>query len=155
MFKLTATALFVASVLVGTHAAPAAIDNRSPVETFETLVKRTNHCYDSSFENRWRASAPLVNDCRILASNIAGDGDWTQSTASGQRQIASFGTCHFGVEGAETLLVSYRVGNQDVIDLINDSINRFQQDGRVAARGVMPCDQITPGTVRILWGIYE
>ncbi|KAF9037505.1 Ecp2 effector protein, partial [Panaeolus papilionaceus] len=114
-----------------------------------------NHCGGSSFENQWRASAPLVSDCQTLANNIRGDGDWTQSTVSGQRQIASFGSCHFGVEGADGVtLASYRVGNEDVMDIIHDSITKFQRDGRVAAKGVMPCDNIATGSVSVLWGIY-
>ncbi|KAF9037503.1 putative necrosis-inducing factor-domain-containing protein [Panaeolus papilionaceus] len=138
--KLTATTLFLASILVATQAA--------------TLEKRTNHCGGSSFENRWRATAPLVSDCQTLANNIRGDGDWTQTTASGQRQIASFGTCHFGVEGNNSDGF-YRVGNEDVMDLIHDSISKFQKNGRVAARGTMPCDNIAGGQISILWGIYE
>ncbi|KAF9037504.1 putative necrosis-inducing factor-domain-containing protein [Panaeolus papilionaceus] len=134
MFKLTATAFFLASVLAATQA--------------------TNHCGDSSFKNQWRASAPLVSDCRTLASNIRGDGDWTQTTAGGQREIASFGTCHFGVEGHNSD-GTYRVGNDDVRDLIHGSIDQFAKHGRVAAKGVMPCDNIVTGSVSVLWGIYE
>ncbi|KAF9053378.1 hypothetical protein BJ165DRAFT_1524072 [Panaeolus papilionaceus] len=46
--------------------------------------------------------------------------------------------------------VGYVVGNQDIIDIINDSIKKFQSSaGRVGAEGVMKCD-----SSKVDWGLY-
>jgi hypothetical protein len=45
--------------------------------------------------------------------------------------------------------VSY-IGNQDIIDTINESIKRFRFKDVVGARGVMPC---TNATMR--WSLYR
>jgi hypothetical protein len=51
--------------------------------------------------------------------------------------------------------VEFKVGGQDVIDVINDAIKQFGGDGKIGAKGVMSCDGTTAGTnVDVLWGIY-
>jgi hypothetical protein len=49
----------------------------------------------------------------------------------------------------------FKVGGQDAIDIINESIKRFATDGRVGAKGVMSCSGTTVNTkVNVEWGIY-
>lgn len=49
------------------------------------------------------------------------------------------------------------IGNQDIIDLINSSIEKFQWEGKVGAAGVMGCQSLTGlvGGVDMRWGIYH
>ena len=116
-------------------------------------VKRTNSCGVSTFENRISNGSPSVADCQQLAYNIRGDGSWNHVGNPGQhRTLATFGTCVFGVEadphfGRQS---AFRVGNEDIIDLIRDSISLYQGDGRVGTRGIMMC-----GNTQVLWGIYH
>jgi len=48
-----------------------------------------------------------------------------------------------------------KIGNQDIIDAINESINRFTWDGKVGAAGHMKCQEwIDDHPTPVLWGIY-
>lgn len=151
-------AIVVAMLLISTQAAPVPSDNTStnkdsPREIFTT---QSNHCGTSTFENRTSEASPTVADCIQLSNNIIGDGDWTKKSG-GQNSIASYGTCTFGgqfaVGGG-----NFRIGNEDIRDLIFDSIEKFQWNGLVGARGIMPCD-VTSHRGRtqysILWAIYH
>ncbi|KAL4899490.1 hypothetical protein BDW74DRAFT_171529 [Aspergillus multicolor] len=116
-----------------------------------------NTCEDSSFENQTSDASPLVEDCKTIIRNIQGDGstDWTtQVVGKPHREIASHGTCAFGVEATKVDgNVNFVVGGQDVIDIINDSIAQFATDGKIGAKGNMNCN----GNVKsqpIEWGIY-
>ncbi|KAF5485943.1 Killer toxin subunits alpha/beta [Colletotrichum fructicola] len=117
-----------------------------------------DHCGESSFENRGSDASPKVEDCKQIIKNIEGDGS-TEFThrITGHREILDFGSCHFGIErtGGTGGAVEFRVGGQDVIDVINESIKRFGGSGRIGAKGVMPCSGTTAGTkVNVEWGIY-
>ncbi|RAK98081.1 glycoside hydrolase [Aspergillus ibericus CBS 121593] len=90
-------------------------------------------------------------------TKIEGDGRtaWTtQVIGHNQREIASHAGCHFGVEATKTAAnVNFKVGGQDVIDLINDAIAPFARDGRIGAKGNMNCN----GNIKsqpVQWGIY-
>jgi hypothetical protein len=37
------------------------------------------------------------------------------------------------------LPLQVKVGNQDIIDVINESIKRFEKNGRVGSKGIMGC----------------
>ena len=117
-----------------------------------------DRCGDSTFEDQTSGASALVSDCRQIIKNIEGDAS-TEFThrITGHREILSFGTCTVGIErtGGTGGAVEFKVGGQDVIDIINESIKRFGGSGRVGAKGVMPCDGTTAGTtVDVLWGIY-
>lgn len=51
------------------------------------------------------------------------------------------------------------VGNGDIIDVINDSISRFQTaDGKVGAKGTFDCSTVDvagDGYSPVDWGIYS
>ncbi|KAL2152192.1 hypothetical protein VTH82DRAFT_5376 [Thermothelomyces myriococcoides] len=117
-----------------------------------------DRCGASSFEDQTSDASPKVSDCRQIIRNIEGDAstEWTHRI-TGHREILSYGTCHFGIErtGGTGGAVEFKVGGQDVIDIINDSIKKFGGSGKIGAKGVMPCDGTTVGTtVNVLWGIY-
>ncbi|KAK2760455.1 glycosylhydrolase family 18-6 [Colletotrichum kahawae] len=115
-----------------------------------------DNCGDSSFENQSSGASPKVDDCRQIIKNIEGDGrtEWTTQVALGQRAIARFGSCRFGVEATTgSGNADSRVGGQDVIDIINECISRFGGNGRVGAKGTMKCN----GSVNkqgVKWSIY-
>ncbi|RHZ56572.1 uncharacterized protein CDV56_100433 [Aspergillus thermomutatus] len=116
-----------------------------------------DECGDSSFENQTSDGSPSVEDCQQIIKNIEGDAgtDWTtQVVGKNQREIASHGSCAFGVEATKVDgNVNFVVGGQDVIDIINEAIRRFGGGGRVGAKGNMDCN----GNVKsqpVLWGIY-
>ncbi|PSN59371.1 hypothetical protein BS50DRAFT_476817, partial [Corynespora cassiicola Philippines] len=115
-----------------------------------------NECGDSSFENQTTGGSPTVNDCRQLARNIAGNGRWTVGAGGEHRQLAQYGTCAFGAQGNKSMNWAY-IGNQDIIDLINDSINRFQWNGLVGAKGSMACRGGSGQIIdtEMIWGIYH
>ncbi|KAL8366609.1 hypothetical protein RB595_010461 [Gaeumannomyces hyphopodioides] len=117
-----------------------------------------DHCGDSTFENRGSDVSPRVEDCLQIIKNFEGDAktDWTHSI-TGHRTIVEFGTCHLGIErtGGTGGAVQFRVGGQDVIDIINDAVRQFGGGGRLGGRGVMSCAGTTVNTrVDVLWGIY-
>ncbi|KAH6848434.1 hypothetical protein B0I37DRAFT_432719 [Chaetomium sp. MPI-CAGE-AT-0009] len=117
-----------------------------------------DRCGESTFENRGSDVSPLVSDCLQIIRNIEGDAS-TEFThrITEHREILSFGSCRFGIErtGGTGGAVEFKVGGQDVIDVINDAVKKYGRNGKISARGVMSCDGTTAGThVDVLWGIY-
>ncbi|RAH55255.1 chitinase [Aspergillus piperis CBS 112811] len=116
-----------------------------------------DECGESTFVDQTSDASPKVEDCRQIIKNIEGDAStsWTtQVVGHNQREIASHASCHFGVEATKTNgNVNFKVGGQDVIDIINDAIDKFARDGLISAKGNMDCN----GNVKsepVLWGIY-
>lgn len=116
-----------------------------------------DECGDSTFVDQTSDASPNVEDCRQIIKNIEGDGstDWTtQVVGHNQREIASHASCHFGVEATKTDgNVDFKVGGQDVIDIINNAIAQFGRDGLIGAKGDMDCN----GNIKsqpVLWGSY-
>jgi len=168
--KIAALVLFSGAALAAPVAAPAAasepgvtVNEVEPGLLFTMgpgALALINNCGGSSFINRTGPYAPLVNDCRQIAYNIRNGGTWvTDGAAGNHRQLVQYGTCAFGVEikgGDPTFFDQYKVGNSDIIDLINDSINRFQSGGRIGAEGRMPCQKVIQnGDAWVSWGIYH
>ncbi|KAF4340075.1 hypothetical protein FBEOM_6010 [Fusarium beomiforme] len=132
----------------------------SPVsEPAHALSKRksVNDCGDSTFENHSSGGSPLVSDCQQIARNIAGGGTWTVGAGGEHHQLVQYGSCAFGAQGAGSNMNAAHIGNQDIIDVINDSIRRFQWEGKVGAAGEMGCQSLTGlvGGVTMRWGIYH
>lgn len=123
-------------------------------------VKTTGdgYCGLSTFEDRTSRASPRIEDCLHIASNIAYSGRWDIDMFLGkQRRIADYGTCAFGVQGhpiSPGEIKTY-IGHEDIIDIINDSIDKFGADGLIGARGIMECLDYR-GRQRIVdWGIYH
>lgn len=117
-----------------------------------------DYCEISSFIGETTDASPSVSDCLTIIKNIEGDGETqytTQVVGHPHREIASHGSCAFGVEATKTDgNVNFLVGGQDVIDIINDAIDQFAWNGKIGAKGNVNCN----GNVKsqpIKWGIYH
>jgi hypothetical protein len=115
--------------------------------------KSVNDCSDSTFENNSGIGSPLTTDCLRIATNIAG-GTWKVETVTCRyHQLVQFGTCAFCVTVcANTAFVN--IGNQDIMDLIHESVPRFEWNGSVSATGRMQC-QSGRQWVWTDWNIYH
>ncbi|KAB5558222.1 putative necrosis-inducing factor-domain-containing protein [Coniochaeta sp. 2T2.1] len=120
-------------------------------------------CGDSTFENTTSAGSPFVSDCLTMVSNLvrkeatdkADTPVWmVESFIKQQHQLVQFGTCAFGVQGGKKGDPSFRVGNQDIIDVVRSAVEKFGRDGRVGARGEMRCNATVFPPV-ISWGIHR
>ncbi|EGS17235.1 class V chitinase-like protein [Thermochaetoides thermophila DSM 1495] len=115
-------------------------------------------CGISTFVDQTSGASPSVKDCEQIIRNIEGDGktSWRSPVVFGKphRTIAKFGGCSFGVEATnENGNIFFDVGGQDVIDLINDAVQRFGKTGKVGALGFMKCK----GNIKdqeVKWGIF-
>ncbi|KAH8423398.1 uncharacterized protein LDX57_001157 [Aspergillus melleus] len=114
-------------------------------------------CRESTFEDQTSDASPSVEDCLTIIENIEGDAstDYThQVVGKRHREILAFGSCAFGVEAIKVHgNVNFVIGGQNVIDIIRDSIKRFNRDGKVGAKGEMKCN----GNIKdqpVKWGIY-
>jgi hypothetical protein len=116
-------------------------------------------CGDSTFVDTTTSASPLASDCMGIVNNIKGtQGEWTTPTALRQtRDIATFGTCRFTVWASDTTLnVNFKVGAEDVVDIIKDAITRFGEGnkGHIGATGVMPCNGDTFQKQGVQWSIH-
>jgi hypothetical protein len=143
--EMAATAFYAKSTTSGLANYPCAVPP-SP-----------NDCGTSTFTDATSDASPLVTDCQHIVTNIAGtQGSWEVEAAIGhQHQLVQYGTCAFGVTGTKgTGDVDFHVGAQDIVDLINSSIQKFAWKGLVGASGNMAC-QGDAGNDNVNWGIYH
>ncbi|KAK4171041.1 putative necrosis-inducing factor-domain-containing protein [Triangularia setosa] len=154
---LAITALFTPSayslpVTNPSSSSAIATDTTTSINDPHPLLKRANHCGASSFVGETSGGSPNAYDCMRLHDNIAGDGTWTRG--QGIFELAKWGNCKFIVENLGGYL--YNIGNEDIRDLIRDSVNAFQRDGRVGATGVTDCAIWGGGgTNRVRWFIQR
>ncbi|KAK8070737.1 hypothetical protein PG997_010940 [Apiospora hydei] len=125
---------------------------------------RHDVCGASTLENRSSSASPRAEDCRQLARRIAGGGGmWTfGDLGSGvQQTLATYGTCAFGAEALDWFPyvvrgTSYfqhaKVGSQDVVDLVEDAVDRFEWEGLVGARGSCGVRAVSMGGGRCFGG---
>jgi hypothetical protein len=75
------------------------------------------------------------------------------------RKIASYGTCAFELKGSGGGTASViQIGNQDIMDLIRDSIGKgLTFEGKVGAKGKMSCQEAGAGQWGAMmgWAIYH
>lgn len=142
-FPIISKAAIIASLLAAAQCSP-------------TLVARTNDCGDSSFENQSSGGSPAVSDCQQLAANIVGTGTWTVSDSAGFTQLAQYGTCAFGVHPTSNGWYAL-IGNDDIRDLIYESISRYSWNGLVGAKGHMDCQsgKGALGDIGVDWAVYH
>ncbi|KAL6233081.1 hypothetical protein BDW75DRAFT_252210 [Aspergillus navahoensis] len=120
------------------------------------IANGKDYCGESTFEDQGSEASPLIEDCKQIIKNIQGtDGEWNTSPLEKQRALVSYGSCKFGVTGKGIDgNVSFMTGAQDIIDIINDAIEKFgRNDGRIGAKGTMQCD----GNIKkqkVDWGLY-
>ncbi|KAF9041584.1 putative necrosis-inducing factor-domain-containing protein [Panaeolus papilionaceus] len=149
MFKIVQTLTLAAAFLAAANGTPVDV---TPTEPWQAIKRASeSRCGDSSFINQTSGASPKASDCRGITKNIAGGGTWTTPSFGQQRELVSFGECKFGVTSLNAAGgFNFVVGNQDIIDIINDSIKRFQSSaGRVGAKGTMNC-----GGTDVEWGLY-
>lgn len=151
------TATIIATLLAATSAAPATQDT-SPINPL-----MHNYCRHSSFNDQTSAGSAPVSDCLNLAKSIQNRGvpSWYEYTAHDVNKHVSYGNCTFDVKSPTEAAM---VGNQDVIDLIHLSIDKFASNGKVSSKGKVPCAKVQTniagppmahsGTTPVYWSIY-
>ncbi|KAF2664834.1 glycoside hydrolase family 18 protein [Microthyrium microscopicum] len=116
-----------------------------------------NLCGTSTFVGATSDASPLTTDCQQIVTNIVGtQGVWeVEAAVHEQHQIVQAGTCAFGVQGSTGEgSVDFSVGAQDIVDLINSSVQQFASNGKVGAGGNMACNG-NNGQVSVAWGLYH
>ncbi|KAL6887059.1 glycoside hydrolase family 18 protein [Trichoderma evansii] len=111
-------------------------------------------CSGYTYVDQASSASPTVSDCQTIIKNIQGtNGEWTTGIGS-QRDIASFGTCNFGVDNSGvTGDVTYYTGSQDIVNIITQSIALYGGGGQVGAKGYMECAG-DAGSQYVEWGLY-
>lgn len=130
-------------------------------------ASKVNDCGPSILVNRlapgvdeydFDPTPPLAADCLVIAKNIANGGTWAvESNSQDPHQLVQYGTCAFGVRlGEGRGAQQYKVGNSDIIDIINDSVRLFQrEDGMVSTKGIMDCQGVVGKASTVWWGLYR
>jgi hypothetical protein len=152
----------LAAMLILSYAAPTPGTSDASVGMLFTraAANKVNDCADSSFVNQSSGGSPLISDCQKIASNIAGGGTWTIGCGGGagaQRTYATYGTCAVGAHCDFSTSDAAYIGNQDTIDIVNSSIQKFSWQGKVGAKGTMGCQSINnrDHSLEVTWGIYH
>lgn len=132
---------------------PAQSNSSAPGYPCNSLQGVTK-CSGYTYEDETTSASPLVSDCKVLMSNIAGTtGTWTTGIGP-QRTIPKYGTCKFGVQSVGvTGDVTFNTGSQDVVNIITESIAKYEWEGRVGAKGYMKCDG-DAGSQKVKWGLF-
>ena len=112
-------------------------------------------CRDYTYASATSDASPLVTDCQDIITNIQGtNGEWTTGVDQ-DRKIVSAGTCNMDVQSTNTVGdVSFHVGAQDVINIINYAIANYASNGKVGASGTMTCDGNVNSNQGVKWGLY-
>jgi hypothetical protein len=147
---LAAAAMLIASAV----AAPTSVETTNQASA-NKLFKRDDQCTESTFINQSSGGSPLVSDCQQIIQRLSGGHTWHLYTEDSPETLASYGTCIFGGtrKSEEGLYVS--VGEQDIKDLIYDSIAQFSWQGVVGAKGTMHCTGESSEGGYVEWGIYH
>lgn len=83
-------------------------------------------CKDYTFEDQTSDGSPSMADCMDIINNIEGtSGEWNTGIGS-QREIASAGSCKFGVQNSGTTGdVTFMTGSQDIVNIINEAVKNL------------------------------
>ncbi|KAB5566607.1 putative necrosis-inducing factor-domain-containing protein [Coniochaeta sp. 2T2.1] len=125
-----------------------------------TASSSSDKCGPSSFRNQRDNASPSIEDCLRMTANMANAGYWDVMATGRLVHVANSGTCVFSVtakvidRGFDEF---FFVGNQDIIDLINSSVQKFGSRGKVAAQGEMECISYAGNDHRthVQWAIYN
>jgi hypothetical protein len=112
-------------------------------------------CWDFTFEDRTSDASPSVSDCQGIINEVQGSVQNWERNIGPHTDVAEKGACKVGVEsGIPNGPVVYWVGDQDVVNIVAESIKRFaRKDGKVGAAGSMRCKG-NIGNQYIKWGLY-
>ncbi|CAK7236302.1 hypothetical protein SEUCBS140593_009574 [Sporothrix eucalyptigena] len=145
-------------VCSGYTAITAVVNNHPSTPNYPcNLPVAPDTCGVSTFVDQTSDASPLVSDCMQIVANIQGtNGEWeVENVAADQHQIVQSGSCKFGVQGNGGGNPGFHVGAQDIVDIITSSIADYaSSSGKVGAKGVMPCNGFTSGSVTVTWGLY-
>lgn len=109
-------------------------------------------CGASTFVDQGSDASPPISDCLGIVKNIHG-GDYNKGVGVHHKLLTN-GKCVFGVYGGAHGSVTYRIGDQDVIDAINGAVKRFSRsDGKIGAKGVFSC-QGDASQEEVTWGLF-
>ena len=115
----------------------------------------TSFCGTTEVIDQTSDASPSVEDCMGIIKNFAGtSGNYT--TLVGRHEtIASNGKCKFGVYSkAGQPNLTYFVGNQDIVDIIKESVKKFGGSGKVGTKGDFKCRGTGAGTNNVGWGLF-
>ncbi|KAB5583322.1 putative necrosis-inducing factor-domain-containing protein [Coniochaeta sp. 2T2.1] len=120
----------------------------------------SNECGPSSFQNQRDNASPSIDDCLRMTADMANAGYWEVMSTGRFVHVANSGTCVFSVTAKvidRGLDEFFFVGNQDIIDLVNSSVQMFGSRGKVAAQGEMECVSYAGNDHRthVQWAIYN
>jgi hypothetical protein len=118
-------------------------------------TKGRSECYDITFEDQTSDASPSVSDCQGIIRNIGGtDGRWDTGIGP-QKRLVLFGNCAVGVQNDGVKgSVDYFTGAQDLVDIIQGSMDRFGGGtGKIGAKGTMTC-QGNASKQPVKWGLY-
>ncbi|KAK3360581.1 putative necrosis-inducing factor-domain-containing protein [Lasiosphaeria hispida] len=99
---------------------------------------------------------PLIWDCLVLLDNIEVGGSW-RTDQSGFRQILDYESCRFGVQQHSATIIIFKIGDDDVRDLVLGAIQRYRtSDWRVAAQGYIMCEGDSSASKQnsVYWQLY-
>ncbi|KAF9033630.1 hypothetical protein BJ165DRAFT_1598784 [Panaeolus papilionaceus] len=82
----------------------ATLTNAAPSQELSVKREMVDCCWDVIYQNQSSGGSPLISDCLQIAANIVRDGEWI-------------------IEGPG---FNFRVENEDIITIINESIRQFQ-----------------------------
>lgn len=161
--KIAATLFLWSATTQATPVAQPGVEIRNTTARPSVIFTRgssNNYCGASTFHDDTSGASPISEDCKIIASNIANGGDWTVDDSqlpSYNPQLVQYGTCAFDVRGNTGKEGSqFKVGNQDIIDIIGEAIKRFGSQGLIGASGDMVCKDWWGGSDHeVHWGLYH
>ncbi|KAB5513340.1 putative necrosis-inducing factor-domain-containing protein [Coniochaeta sp. 2T2.1] len=116
--------------------------------------KSVNDCSPSTFTDQTTRVSPLIEHCQKTADNIRDGGKWRVETLTARwHQILQYRSCAFSVYAVDNLAY-FKIGNQDIIDLIGDAIRMFGRDGYVGANDTMNCQTTANWVNGVRWYIW-
>lgn len=143
--------------------AMAAYTNPSRVDTSDpnypcVALQGITDCEEGGAHSDTSDGSPLITDCQDIINNIQGtSGEWT-TTLSRTRQLVQAGTCAFSVEedtDQDNGNASYKVGSQDIVNIISNAIKQFGSNGKVGAHGVFDCKGNIKTQPEVKWYLYH
>lgn len=134
----------------------------SPRNTTHPTAEHYHYCEKTEVINQASNGSPLIDDCLQITKNIDED-EWARKWWScGQHAIVSAGSCVFGIETVPNNIcypfTTLEIGNGDIIDFIEASIERFGWEGRVGTMGYSRCHNVgrwRDDYLKVKWGVYH
>lgn len=110
--------------------------------------KFVNQCGQTIFSAT--KSKALTQDCTRIADNLSKEprGGAFMDSLSSYIAIKTEGSCTFAVKAERN--GGFFMGRDDIIDVIHDSVAKYNKDGKVGAEGNMRC-----GKMNVSWRIHE